>query len=73
MQQAKVIQPWLRGIALSGFGMEEDLARSRAAGFASHLTKPINAHALDGALNRLLQSTARPPSEERSTVARRPD
>lgn len=38
------------GIALSGFGMEEDLARSRAAGFAHHLTKPINTRALDEVL-----------------------
>jgi signal transduction histidine kinase len=31
----------LRGIALSGYGMEEDLARSRAAGFVAHLVKPV--------------------------------
>jgi signal transduction histidine kinase len=31
----------LRGIALSGYGMEEDLVRSRAAGFVSHLVKPV--------------------------------
>lgn len=31
----------LRGIALSGFGMEEDVARSRAAGFEAHLVKPV--------------------------------
>jgi PAS domain S-box-containing protein len=32
----------LRGIALSGYGMEEDLARSRAAGFVAHLVKPVH-------------------------------
>jgi len=32
----------LHGIALSGYGMEEDLARSRAAGFILHLTKPVD-------------------------------
>lgn len=32
----------LRGIALSGFGMDSDLEESRAAGFARHLTKPID-------------------------------
>lgn len=31
----------LQGIALSGFGMEEDLARSREAGFVAHLVKPV--------------------------------
>jgi CheY-like chemotaxis protein len=40
----------LRGIALSGYGMEEDVQNSRAAGFAAHLTKPINLHALQRAI-----------------------
>jgi CheY-like chemotaxis protein len=32
----------MRAIALSGFGLDEDIERSRAAGFTMHLTKPIN-------------------------------
>jgi PAS domain S-box-containing protein len=32
----------IRGIALSGFGMEEDVRKSKEAGFYEHLTKPIN-------------------------------
>jgi PAS domain S-box-containing protein len=32
----------IKGIAMSGFGQDEDLRRSREAGFATHLTKPIN-------------------------------
>lgn len=32
----------LQGIAVSGYGMEEDVALSKAAGFAHHLTKPIS-------------------------------
>jgi CheY-like chemotaxis protein len=31
----------LKGIGLSGYGMEDDIAKSRAAGFIQHLTKPI--------------------------------
>src|SRR5439155_236385 len=31
-----------KAIALSGFGMEDDIQRSRDAGFAEHLTKPID-------------------------------
>lgn len=31
----------LRGIALSGYGMEEDIAQSREAGFVAHLVKPV--------------------------------
>jgi CheY-like chemotaxis protein len=40
----------LVGIALTGYGMEEDVSRSQAAGFVAHLTKPITVDALDGAL-----------------------
>lgn len=40
----------LQGIALTGFGMEEDIARTRNAGFASHLTKPIRVQSLEAAL-----------------------
>jgi CheY-like chemotaxis protein len=29
-------------VALTGFGMDEDIARTREAGFDEHLTKPIN-------------------------------
>jgi PAS domain S-box-containing protein len=36
----------VKGIALSGFGQEEDLRRSREAGFATHLTKPVNVQTL---------------------------
>lgn len=32
----------LKGIALSGFGMEQDVRRSREAGFDYHLTKPVS-------------------------------
>jgi len=45
----------VRGIALSGFGMEEDVERSRAAGFVEHLTKPINMAQLLEAIERVLE------------------
>jgi PAS domain S-box-containing protein len=32
----------LEGIALSGYGMEGDIERSRQAGFRDHLTKPVS-------------------------------
>lgn len=44
------------GIALSGFGMDADIAKSHDAGFAEHLTKPINLDRLDEAIRRLLES-----------------
>jgi two-component system CheB/CheR fusion protein len=45
----------VRGIALSGYGMEEDIRKSLEAGFDRHLTKPINLQALQTAI----QETAR--------------
>jgi CheY-like chemotaxis protein len=44
----------LRGIALSGFGMENDVNKARAAGFSEHLTKPINFERLEEAIQNLL-------------------
>ncbi len=43
----------LRGIALSGFGTDEDLAASRAAGFSEHLTKPVDLDQLKTVIARL--------------------
>jgi PAS domain S-box-containing protein len=42
----------LSGIALSGFGMEEDIRRSQEAGFLEHITKPIDLGQLEAALAR---------------------
>lgn len=46
----------LRGIALTGYGMEEDTARSQKAGFALHLTKPVRVQSLDQALATMANS-----------------
>lgn len=43
----------LPGLAVSGFGREEDIARSRAAGFSDHLTKPVSIQRLEQALATL--------------------
>ena len=42
----------LRGIAVSGYGMEEDLRRSREAGFLEHLIKPLDPAKLKAAIAR---------------------
>lgn len=42
-----------RGIALSGYGMEEDIARTAAAGFFSHLIKPVDVDQLRHAITDL--------------------
>ncbi|HYC69623.1 MAG TPA: PAS domain S-box protein [Opitutaceae bacterium] len=54
MMELRRAQPGLRGIAVSGYGMDEDLSRSRHAGFAAHLVKPVSISALDETLRRLL-------------------
>ncbi|QIF04008.1 hybrid sensor histidine kinase/response regulator [Roseimicrobium sp. ORNL1] len=43
-----------RGIALSGYGTERDVERSRKAGFSEHLTKPVHWPKLERALKELL-------------------
>jgi PAS domain S-box-containing protein len=43
----------LRGIALTGFGMEEDVTHSRAAGFSEHLVKPVSFSDLQAAIARV--------------------
>ncbi|HTB85641.1 MAG TPA: PAS domain-containing protein [Candidatus Sulfotelmatobacter sp.] len=40
----------LKGIALTGYGMEEDIARGKAAGFVTHLIKPVTIQSLETAL-----------------------
>ncbi len=44
----------MKAIALSGYGMQEDIARSREAGFTEHLTKPIDFQKLHDVIVRLL-------------------
>jgi len=43
----------LKGIALSGFGMEEDVRRSMEAGFDYHLTKPVDFQNLRSVLSEI--------------------
>ncbi len=43
----------LTGIALSGYGMEDDVARTRAAGFVAHLVKPVDFNQLRHAVQEI--------------------
>jgi signal transduction histidine kinase/CheY-like chemotaxis protein len=47
-------------VAITGFGRSEDVARARAAGFYSHLTKPLNLKALAEVLQQLATETTAP-------------
>ena len=40
-------------IALTGYGMEEDIRRSREAGFTAHLTKPIDFAKLEAMIRQV--------------------
>jgi two-component system, chemotaxis family, CheB/CheR fusion protein len=48
-------------IAITGFGRSGDIERARAAGFYSHLTKPLNLQALAEVLKALAESKSNPP------------
>jgi len=52
--EAKRVQD-LKGVALTGYGMSEDVRRSKEAGFDWHLTKPVDATELRTVLHRLSQ------------------
>lgn len=43
----------VKGVALSGFGLEEDIRKSKEAGFVEHLTKPVDFVTLESVLARL--------------------
>jgi CheY-like chemotaxis protein len=48
----------VKGIAMSGYGMDEDIKKSEEAGFAEHLVKPINIAQLEDAIRRILDVPA---------------
>jgi signal transduction histidine kinase len=49
MQQLLARRP-IKGIALTGYGMESDIQRTHEAGFQRHLTKPVNFNELETAI-----------------------
>lgn len=58
-QRIRGKSPGTKGIALSGYGMREDVARSKESGFYAHLIKPIDMRALEKALARALVEEGR--------------
>ncbi len=59
LPQMKNRPPRYGGIIISGYGMDDDIARSKAAGYRAHLTKPVAVQQLDETIQRL--SPRRPP------------
>lgn len=52
ISHAKRTQP-VKGVAITGFGMDEDIRRSLEAGFDFHLTKPVDFHELRSVLGQI--------------------
>jgi CheY-like chemotaxis protein len=44
----------IRGIAISGFGMNGDVEKSLQAGFTEHLVKPVNLEKLEAAIEHAM-------------------
>jgi len=44
----------LNGLALTGYGMEQDVQKSLASGFVKHLVKPVNVRSLENALEEFV-------------------
>lgn len=56
-------------VAITGYGQEQDLARSTAAGFDAHLVKPVDLGALRQVLARLVEM---PPGDDAGPGGGRP-
>jgi len=59
MAKVQEFRRGLKGIALTGYGMEQDVARSHAVGFLAHLTKPVRVQSLDKALASVCNNSQR--------------
>jgi CheY-like chemotaxis protein len=53
---------FLRGVAVSGYGMEKDIRESKSAGFDHHLTKPADPAKIDQLLAEVTMKIRRPRS-----------
>ena len=52
MRRVKAVRP-VPAIALTGYGMDEDVRRSREAGFTTHMTKPIDFTKLEAMIRQV--------------------
>jgi len=57
LRSVRACHPRLPAIAMTGFGMEQDIRQSEQAGFTLHLTKPVDVNSLEAAI-RVLTSGA---------------
>ena len=53
MRSIRACHPKMPAIAMTGFGMEQDIRNSTEAGFTMHLTKPVDVNSLEAAIRVL--------------------
>jgi len=53
MHQLRQADRDIFGIALTGFGMEDDIRRSHDVGFDHHLIKPVDLNKLDSLIQQI--------------------
>jgi CheY-like chemotaxis protein len=58
----------IKGIAISGHGTDEDLKRSREAGFSDHITKPVSIDDLEATIQQLQGPAPTPPSPDEPSL-----
>ena len=54
IRRAVALRGHVPAIALTGYGMEEDIVRSREAGFSTHMTKPIDFTKLEAMIRQVV-------------------
>ena len=57
MTRLRAVQP-VPGVAISGFGVNGDVQKSLAAGFSTHLIKPITFEQLEESIARTINGAA---------------
>ena len=57
------------GIALTGFGMEEDIRKSHDGGFDHHLIKPVDLNRLDSIIQQGSLPEGESASQKKNTAA----
>jgi PAS domain S-box-containing protein len=60
MKRIRAFYP-IQGIAMSGYGMEDDLRKSREAGFSDHIVKPASLSQLERSIHRLRKNVMEKP------------
>jgi two-component system CheB/CheR fusion protein len=61
MRELSRDQPNLRGIAISGFNSQAEIARSKRVGFLDHIAKPLVAEELTAAIESAVATRAKAP------------